>query len=111
MLFQLTELEYDIIDLLADGPESLEMLLRHGAHAQHPWELGLLIAALLGMMERQLLHCARVPGSMAFMLPTRETLIAHATTVHAIEAGDYWFELTERGHAVWEMWLQARQLG
>jgi hypothetical protein len=111
MLFQLTELEYDIIDLLADGPESLVMLLREGERAQHPWELGLVVTALLGMVERQLLRCARVPGSAAFMLPTREALVMHATTAHASVEGDYWFELTERGQAVWTMWLQARQLG
>jgi hypothetical protein len=111
MLFQLTELEYDIIDLLADGPVSLGMLLRNGSRAQHPWELGVVVVTVLGMIERQLLRCARVPGSLAFVQPARETLIAFATSLHGNEEGDYWFELTERGHAVWEMWLQARQLG
>lgn len=111
MLFQLTELEYDIIDVLADGPQSLGMLMRESERTQRPWELGLIITSLLGMMERQLLRCARVPGSATFMLPTREMLVAHATTVAAVTDGDYWFELTERGQAVWEMWLQSRQLG
>ncbi|OPZ80797.1 MAG: hypothetical protein BWY76_03245 [bacterium ADurb.Bin429] len=110
MLFQLTELEYDIIDLLADGPASLAMLLRAGEKAQHPWELGLVVTALLGMLERQLLRCSRVPGSVAFQIPAREALVIHATRGHDAVEGDYWFELSERGQAVWEMWLQARQV-
>lgn len=111
MLFQLTELEYDVIDVLADGAASLAMLMRDGQRQTHPWEAGLLVTAMLGMMERQLVRCARVPGSATFMMPTREALLGQLSTPPGSVEGDYWFELTERGQAVWEMWLQARQIG
>jgi hypothetical protein len=111
MLFQMTELEYDLIDQLADGPASVMLLLRSAEGRQHPWELGMLVTSLLGMLERQLVRCCRVPGSAAFAMPSREALLAEPSRVAGSIEGGYWFELTERGQAVWEMWLQAKRLG
>lgn len=107
MLFQLTELEVAIVDYLADGTESLQTIARQVGLERRPVEPIAVITALLGLLEKDLVQCARVPGSSAFMTPTFEAMRASLGPLGLRPDQQYWFELTDRGQLVWETWQRA----
>lgn len=107
MYQQLSEIEFAVLNSLADGEEPLSLMLQELHEGTHPWEGAVVVASLAELMDRQLARCVRHPTGMAFTNPSRETLQAYLA--HPQQAqGEYWFELTDNGQAVWETWRRTR---
>ena len=53
MIYQLTEVEYCIIDQLADGPEPITYLLQQMSLTGNAWESSTVLNALSHLMEKQ----------------------------------------------------------
>ncbi|MHB9133528.1 MAG: hypothetical protein ACYDBB_20885 [Armatimonadota bacterium] len=109
MLFQLSEIEFAVIDSLADGAEPLSLMLRELREATPPRDSVAVVTALGELMEKQLARCIRTPSGTTFTNPTRDVLKSHLSPPADQSTPEYWFELTETGQTVWENWRQLRQ--
>lgn len=103
MLFQLTDLEYGIIDSLADGPESLAYLVQELSERQQHWDPADVLRALSGLVGRRLARCPYQAGVQQ-TTPSDEALQRQYTGVGKHASHEYWFELTESGQTAWQMW-------
>jgi hypothetical protein len=108
MLYQLSEIDFAVIDSLADGGEPVSLLIRELHAGKHAWGAEEIIRALAGLVEKQMSRCIHSPSGMTFTNPSREALQEHITALPDNSEKDYWFELTETGQTVWENWRQLR---
>lgn len=107
MLFQLSDVEYTMLDALADGPLPFSLLIRELRRRKQPWDPAAVLAAFTRLFETRLIRSTLVPGAPTSVLLTYETLKTYASTAPNTEELPYWLELTDDGKTVWESWQQA----
>ena len=106
LLYQLSELEYAVMNSLADGQEPLSLLLREMLEGTLRHPAAAVVSTLDGLMAKGLARCARTPHGLTFVNPTAETLLGQLNQSPGHGERDYWFELTEAGQTIWESWRQ-----
>jgi len=107
MSFQMSEIEYFLIDYLADGALPLSELMRELHEGKPLWERGMVITALVRLMEKQLIRSNRIPGGPSATELAPEMIPVQLAGIGDHPAAECWMELTEHGQAVWEVWRQA----
>ena len=70
MLFQLSDVEYTILDTLADGPLTFSLLLRELRRRKQPWDPTAVLAAFNRLFEIRLIRSTLVPGAPTSVLLT-----------------------------------------
>lgn len=91
MPFELSELGYEIVDNLADGPEPLSYLLRE--------------------MRVTLLDRATIIGTLEELLELQiaRFMNHHGQSLPSITKQDAWLELTDCGQMTWAIWRQTHR--
>ncbi len=107
MLFQLSDVEYTILDTLADGPLPFSLLIHELRRRKQPWDPTAVLTAFNRLFETRLIRSTLVPGAPTPVLLSYETLKAYASHFPNKEEAPYWLELTDDGKTVWESWQQA----
>ena len=107
MLFQLTDVEYAILDSLADGAQTLIVLMRELRRRKQPWDPATVMASFIRLVEKQLIRCGAMPGSPVAVTLSQEQLRSHVAHFPTKQEPLYWVELTDGGKQVWENWQQA----
>ena len=107
MSFQMSEIEFAVIDCLADGAQTLTCLVHELYEGQHPWDRGIVANALMRLIEKQLIRSNRIPGGPPVTDLSPEAVHARIAAFPEQKTADCWVELTESGQAVWEIWRQA----
>ena len=71
MLYQLSDIEYAILDSLADGALQFTLLIRELRRRQQPWTAAV-HSALTRMLDTQLIRGVQAPGARSpSRFPTR----------------------------------------
>lgn len=107
MLFQLTDMEYIILDGLADGPQPMNVVVRELRRLKQTWDPAGVMAAMTRLAESQLIRCTLAPGAPVAVHLSSEILKLYASHFPAKQERVYWLELTDGGKDVWESWRQA----
>ncbi len=107
MLFQLSDIEYAVLDCLADGAQQFSPLITELRRRKQPWDPSAVLTAFTRLIETQLIRCTLVPGAPTSVLLSYETLKSYTSHYPSGEQHTYWVELTDDGKTVWESWQQA----
>ena len=107
MSFQMSEIEYYVIDYLADGAQPLSWLVQDIHEGKQLWDRGMVVTALIRLMEKQLIRSNRIPGGPSITELTPEMIPAQLAGISDHHVPECWMELTDHGQAVWEIWQQA----
>lgn len=108
MYMPLSEIEYAIIDNLADGIQSVGWLVHELHEGKRPWDTGSIITALVKLAEKQLIHYSPTPSGPHYLTPSSETIHTQVMTTSRTGETGYWITLTESGQEAWELWQQTR---
>jgi len=104
MFFQLSELEFSILDGLADGTQQLTILVREMRRHTPAWDPAVVMSAFTRLAEHRLIRYTPLPGASAPQEISVDALQAHLAHFPVKQKQPYWVELTDEGQNAWESW-------
>lgn len=107
MQLPLTDVEYLVLDFLADGALQLTWLVHELHEGKRALDPGLIINCLAKLVEHELIQYCQSPGGPNYTQPAPELI--HAQVLAVLNNGEqrWWVELTDSGQGAWESWQQS----